>query len=77
MIVPGMLDSTTNFIEHPDIVAERIVPYAGVVGRENVIAGSDCGYGTSAYRTYVHPEIAWAKLRSLVEGVRLASAELW
>ena len=77
VIMPGVLDSTTNFIEHPELVAERIVRYAQLVGRENVIAGSDCGYGTSAYRAYVYPEIVWAKLRSLVEGARLASAELW
>jgi len=77
MIIPGVLDSTTNFIEHPELVAERIVRYAEVVGRERVIAGTDCGFGTSAWGRKVDAKIAWAKLQSLVEGARLASAELW
>jgi 5-methyltetrahydropteroyltriglutamate--homocysteine methyltransferase len=77
VIIPGVLDSTTNFIEHPDLVAERIVRYAEVVGRERVIAGTDCGFGTSAWGRKVDAKIAWAKLQSLVEGARLASAELW
>lgn len=77
VIIPGVLDSTTNFIEHPELVAERIVRYAEVVGRERVIAGTDCGFGTSAWGRKVDGRIAWAKLQSLVEGARLASAELW
>jgi len=77
VIIPGVLDSTTNFIEHPELVAERIVRYAEVVGRERVIAGTDCGFGTSAWGRKVDAKIAWAKLQSLVEGARLASAELW
>ena len=72
-----MLDTTTNFIEHPELVSERIVRYAGLVGRENVIAGSDCGFGTSAWGRRVESRVAWAKLASIVEGARLASAELW
>jgi 5-methyltetrahydropteroyltriglutamate--homocysteine methyltransferase len=77
VIIPGVLDSTTNFIEHPELVAERIVRYAEVVGRERVIAGTDCGFGTSAWGRKVDGKIAWAKLQSLVEGAHLASAALW
>jgi 5-methyltetrahydropteroyltriglutamate--homocysteine methyltransferase len=77
VIIPGVLDSTTNFIEHPELVAERIVRYANIVGRERVIAGTDCGFGTSAWGRKVDARIAWAKLASMVEGARLASAELW
>ncbi|MDQ3829020.1 MAG: cobalamin-independent methionine synthase II family protein [Candidatus Tectomicrobia bacterium] len=77
VIIPGVLDSTTNFIEHPELVAERIVRYAEVVGRERVIAGTDCGFGTSAWGRKVDSKIAWAKLQSLEEGARLASASLW
>ena len=78
IIIPGVVDSTTNFIEHPQLVAQRIARYARVVGRDRVIAGSDCGFGTFA-RTVgtVEPEIVWAKLASLAEGARLASDELW
>ena len=73
-----MLDSTTNFIEHPDLVAQRIVRYAKLVGRENVIAGSDCGFGTFARSNpQVEPSIVWAKLTAMAEGARLATAELW
>jgi 5-methyltetrahydropteroyltriglutamate--homocysteine methyltransferase len=77
VLIPGVLDSTTNFIEHPELVAERIVRYADVVGRERVIASTDCGFGTSAWGRKVDAKIAWAKLQSLVEGARLASAALW
>jgi 5-methyltetrahydropteroyltriglutamate--homocysteine methyltransferase len=77
VLVAGVIDSTTNFIEHPELVAERLVRYAGVVGRENVIAGVDCGFGTFAGRVQVDTNIVWHKLRSLVEGARLASKELW
>ena len=77
IIIPGVLDSTTNFIEHPELVAERIARYARLVGRENVIAGTDCGFGTWVGQAAVDPDIAWAKLGSLAEGARLASRELW
>jgi 5-methyltetrahydropteroyltriglutamate--homocysteine methyltransferase len=77
VIIPGVLDTTTNFIEHPELVAERITRYAEIVGRENVIAGSDCGFGTSAWGRKVVATIAWAKLQAMVEGARLASKELW
>ena len=78
VIIPGVIDSTNNYIEHPEVVAQRIVRYAEVVGKERVIAGSDCGFGTFASATYtVEPEIVWAKFQSLAEGARLASERLW
>jgi 5-methyltetrahydropteroyltriglutamate--homocysteine methyltransferase len=77
VLVPGVIDSTTNFIEHPEVVADRIVRYASVVGRENVIAGTDCGFAQSQDIQRVHPQVMWAKLESLAEGARLASKELW
>jgi 5-methyltetrahydropteroyltriglutamate--homocysteine methyltransferase len=77
LIIPGVLDSTTNFIEHPELVAERIGRYARLVGRENVIAGTDCGFGTWVGQAAVDPDVVWAKLASLAEGARLASGELW
>jgi 5-methyltetrahydropteroyltriglutamate--homocysteine methyltransferase len=64
-------------VEHPELVAERIMKFAGVVGRERVIAGADCGFATFAGSTEIHPSIAWAKFGALVEGARLASAQLW
>jgi 5-methyltetrahydropteroyltriglutamate--homocysteine methyltransferase len=67
----------SNRIEHPQLVAQRIVQFARIVGRENVIGGSDCGFGTFVGVALVEPEIAWAKLGSLVEGARIASQELW
>jgi 5-methyltetrahydropteroyltriglutamate--homocysteine methyltransferase len=78
VIIPGVLDSTTNFIEHPELVAQRLVRYAEIVGRERVIAGTDCGFATFA-RTVnqVEPEITWAKFKSMAEGARLASKQLW
>jgi 5-methyltetrahydropteroyltriglutamate--homocysteine methyltransferase len=77
VIIPGVIDSTTNFIEHPDLVAERITRYARLVGRENVIAGTDCGFGTWVGQAAVDPDIAWAKLAAMAEGARLASRELF
>ena len=77
ILIPGMIDSCTNYIEHPEVVAQRIVRFARVVGRENVIAGTDCGFDTFAGAGAVAPGIAWAKLQSLTEGARLASQELW
>jgi 5-methyltetrahydropteroyltriglutamate--homocysteine methyltransferase len=77
VLIPGVLDTTTNYIEHPDLVAQRLVRYARLVGRENVIAGADCGFGTFAGTPMVHPDIVYAKLSSMVEGARLASKELW
>ena len=77
VLIPGVLDTTTNFIEHPELIAQRILNYARTVGRENVMAGSDCGFGTSAWGRKVETNIAWAKLAAMVEGARLASMELW
>ena len=78
LLIPGVLDSTTNFIEHPELVQQRVAQYAGLVGRENVIAGTDCGFSHFATTTpRVDPRIAWAKLESMVEGARLASEGLW
>ena len=77
LLIPGVLDTTTNFIEHPELIAQRISNYARIVGRENVMASSDCGFGTSAWGRKVEANIAWAKLASMVEGARLASQELW
>jgi 5-methyltetrahydropteroyltriglutamate--homocysteine methyltransferase len=77
VIIPGVIDSTTNFIEHPELVAERIGRYARLCGRENVIAGTDCGFGTWVGQAAVDPDIVWAKLASLAEGARIASREFW
>ena len=76
-IIPGVLDSSTNYVEHPDLVAERLLRYAGLVGRERVIGGSDCGFSTFAGFGVVDPDIVWMKLESLAEGARRASAILW
>jgi 5-methyltetrahydropteroyltriglutamate--homocysteine methyltransferase len=75
-IIPGVIDSTTNFIEHPEVVAQRIERYARRLGADRVIAGVDCGFGTTATQANVDPEIVWAKLRSLAEGAALASERL-
>ncbi len=77
ILIPGMLDTSTNYVEHPELVAERICRFAGVVGRERVIAGTDCGFGTFAGYGKLDPKIALKKLRSLVEGATLASRRLW
>ena len=72
LLIPGVVSHATNVVEHPEVVADRLLAYANAVGRENVIAGTDCGLGGR-----VHPQIAWAKLRSLAEGARMASRQLW
>jgi len=77
VLIPGVLATTTNYVEHPELVAERLERFARIVGRERVMAGTDCGFGTFAGFGPVEPEIAYLKLRSLVEGARLASARLW
>ena len=77
VLIPGTLDTTTNFIEHPQLVAERIERFANIVGKERVIAGTDCGFGTFAGFGAIHPDIAYAKLRSMAEGARIASERLW
>jgi len=78
VLIPGVVDSLTNFVEHPELIAQRIVQYARLAGRENVIAGTDCGFGTAASANpRVHPEVVLAKFRAMAEGARLASARLW
>jgi 5-methyltetrahydropteroyltriglutamate--homocysteine methyltransferase len=77
VLLPGVLDSTSNFVEHPQLVADRIMQFARIVGREWVIASSDCGFGTFAGFGAVHPSITWAKLSSMAVGARIATRELW
>ena len=77
LLIPGVIDSTNNFIEHPELIAQRICNVANLVGRENVLAGSDCGFATSATFSAVDPKIVWAKFQSMAEGARIASKELW
>ena len=77
VLIPGVISHNTNAVEHPDLIAQRIVTFARLVGRENVIAGADCGFAQGAAYRRVHPSIMWAKLRALADGARLASARLW
>lgn len=77
ILIPGMVAHTTNIVEHPELVAQRIANYALMLGRENVIAGTDCGFSQGAFNPRVHPSIMWAKLEALAEGAALASLKLW
>jgi 5-methyltetrahydropteroyltriglutamate--homocysteine methyltransferase len=77
ILIPGVIDTTTNFVEHPELVAERIIRFAEIVGRENVIAGTDCGFGTFAGFYSVKPRITWLKLAAMAEGAQIASDYLW
>ena len=77
LLIPGVISHATNVVEHPELVAERIVRLARLVGRENILAGTDCGFAQGPFHRRVHPSIMWAKLETLVEGARLASDELW
>jgi 5-methyltetrahydropteroyltriglutamate--homocysteine methyltransferase len=77
VLLPGVVDSTSNFIEHPRLVAQRIRNYADIVGRERVLASSDCGFSTFAGYPQVHQDITWAKFKALAEGARIASQQLW
>jgi 5-methyltetrahydropteroyltriglutamate--homocysteine methyltransferase len=77
ILIPGVIDTCSTYIEHPEVIAQRLVRFAGVVGRENVIAGTDCGFGTFLGTSVVAPSVAWDKLQSLSEGARLASEQLW
>jgi 5-methyltetrahydropteroyltriglutamate--homocysteine methyltransferase len=78
IIIPGLLAHAISFVEHPELIADQIVTFARLVGRENVIAGADCGFSSRAtYRPEVHPRIVWAKFQALAEGARIASARLW
>jgi 5-methyltetrahydropteroyltriglutamate--homocysteine methyltransferase len=76
-ILPGVISHCTNLVEHPELIAERLVRFAGCVGKENVVASSDCGFAQSPFARRVHPTIQWAKLRMLAEGAKLATQELW
>jgi 5-methyltetrahydropteroyltriglutamate--homocysteine methyltransferase len=73
ILIPGVVGHACDFVEHPELIAERLVKYAGLVGRENVIAGTDCGLGGRVG----HPTIVWAKFQAMAEGARLATRELW
>src|SRR6188768_1970883 len=77
LLIPGVIESKSNFIEHPELIAQRIGRYARLVGRENVIAGSDCGYGTWVGQAAVDPDVVWAKFAAMAEGARIASREFW
>jgi 5-methyltetrahydropteroyltriglutamate--homocysteine methyltransferase len=77
VLIPGVIESKSNFIEHPEVIAQRIARYANVVGRENVIAGSDCGFGTWVGQAAVDPDVVFAKLKAMAEGARLASKQFW
>ena len=77
ILCPGVLDSVNNFIEHPRLVAQRLLTYANIVGRDRVMAGTDCGFGTFAGFGAIHPSIGYAKLKSMAEGAAIASKELW
>ena len=78
VLIPGVVTHASNIVEHPELIAERLVRYAKLVGRENVIAGSDCGFSSQAtYHPEVHPTVVWAKFEAMAEGARLATAQLW
>jgi 5-methyltetrahydropteroyltriglutamate--homocysteine methyltransferase len=77
VLIPGVIESKSNFIEHPELIAQRIGRYAERVGRENVIAGSDCGYGTWVGQAAVDPDVVWAKLAAMAEGARIATKRFW
>lgn len=78
LIIPGVITHSTNVVEHPELIAERLVRFAERVGRENVIAGADCGFSSQAtYKPEVHPSVVWAKMRAMAEGAQLATAQLW
>ena len=77
VLIPGVLESKANFIEHPELIAQRIRRYADLVGAENVMAGSDCGYGTWVGQAAVDPDVVWAKLAALTEGAAIASRALY
>jgi 5-methyltetrahydropteroyltriglutamate--homocysteine methyltransferase len=77
LLLPGVIDSVSNFVEHPELVAERIGRYAAIVGRERVIASTDCGFGTFAGFGKIDPEICYAKLKTMAEGAAIATKRLW
>jgi 5-methyltetrahydropteroyltriglutamate--homocysteine methyltransferase len=77
LLIPGVIESKSNFIEHPELIAQRIGRYANLVGRENVIAGSDCGYGTWVGQAAVDPDVVFAKLKAMADGARIATKQFW
>ena len=78
VLIPGVVTHASNIVEHPELIAERITRYASLVGRENVIAGTDCGFSSQAtYNPEVHPTVVWAKFQAMAEGARLATERLW
>jgi 5-methyltetrahydropteroyltriglutamate--homocysteine methyltransferase len=77
VLIPGVVTHHTNVVEHPELVAERLTRLARVVGRDNVMGGTDCGFAQGAFVRRVHPSIQWAKLRALAEGAALATRQLW
>ena len=76
-LIPGVVTHASNLVEHPETIAQRIARFVGAVGRENVIAGADCGFASFSTSCEVHPTVVWAKLAALAEGARLATNELW
>jgi 5-methyltetrahydropteroyltriglutamate--homocysteine methyltransferase len=76
-ILPGVISHATNVVEHPELIADRLIQFADIVGKENVYASSDCGFAQSPFARRVHPSIMWAKLRMMAEGARLATQHLW
>jgi len=78
VLIPGVVTHASNIVEHPELIAERILRFARLVGRENVIAGTDCGFSSQAtYTPEIHPTVVWAKFRAMAEGARLATERLW
>jgi 5-methyltetrahydropteroyltriglutamate--homocysteine methyltransferase len=78
LLIPGVVTHASNIVEHPDLIAERLLRFARLVGRENVIAGTDCGFSSQAtYGPEIHPTVVWAKFRAMAEGARLATSQLW
>jgi len=78
VLIPGVVTHASNIVEHPQWIAERLTRYARLVGRENVMAGADCGFSSQAtFNPEVHPTVVWAKFQAMAEGARLASAQLW
>ena len=77
VLIPGVISHATNVVEHPELIAERITRFANLLGRENVLAGTDCGFAQGTFYRRVHPTVMWAKFEALVEGARLASKQLW
>ena len=77
VLIPGVIESKSNFIEHPELIAQRIARYADLVGRENVIAGSDCGFGTWVGQAAVDPDVVWGKMAAMAEGARIATKRFW